>query len=150
MTQPEPTPIRDGPGRLVPLAGVHDARGSLAALEFAAMPFTPQRFFAVFDVAGTASRGNHAHRECEQLLICLSGSLSCSLDDGRRRATYRLVSPVVGLYVPRMTWGTQFGHSSDAVLGVFASLSYDRGDYIDDYVDFSRLVAQGSQLGAED
>jgi hypothetical protein len=35
-----------------------------------------------------------------------------------------------------MVWGTQYKHTSDAVLLVFASDWYDPGDYIRDYQEF--------------
>jgi len=46
-----------------------------------------------------------------------------------------------------MTWGSQFGYSPDAVLGVFASLTYDGSDYVRDYDEFldeaQRLTGDG-------
>lgn len=144
--QQGPTPApSDGPGTLVHLTVAQDLRGSLAALEFGDLPFTPQRFFTVFAVPSADVRGQHAHHECEQLLVCLAGSVTCLVDDGRRRATYRLDSPAVGLHMPAMTWGSQFAYSADAVMAVFASHPYDNADYIRDYDDF-RVLALGSGL----
>lgn len=144
---PAPTPTaatgtepKSGPGRLVELKVAQDLRGSLSAIEFSALPFVPQRFFSVFAVPSADVRGQHAHRRCEQLLVCLAGSVDCLVDDGESRATYRLDSSAVGLYMPSMTWGSQFNYSSDAVLGVFASLPYDNADYIRDYDEFRRLT----------
>lgn len=131
---------RSGPGRLVELTVAKDMRGSLAAIEFASLPFVARRFFSVFGVPSRDVRGQHAHRRCEQLLVCLAGSVTCLVDDGRARATYRLSDPSQGLYMPPMTWGSQFNYSPDAVLGVFASLSYDAGDYVRDYDDFLALL----------
>ena len=38
-----------------------------------------------------------------------------------------------------MTWGTQYQYTDDAVLGVFASLPYDRNDYVREYEAFLAL-----------
>ena len=89
----------------------------------------------------TDVRGQHAHHRCEQLLVALHGAVTCVVDDGRTRRSVRLDRPDVGLYMPPMTWGTQYQYSSDAVLGVVASLPYDSDDYIRDYDDFLALVA---------
>lgn len=140
---PEP-PLSAGPGRLIPLTLAQDLRGSLAALEFADLPFVPQRFFTVFSVPSSDVRGQHAHRTCEQFLVCLAGSVTCLVDDGERRATYRLDSPSVGLYMPPMTWGSQFSYSTEAVLGVFASHPYDSHDYIRRFDEFRSEVGRGS------
>lgn len=135
-----------GGARTVPLKVASDMRGSLAAMELDGdLPFVPARFFAVFDVPSKDVRGEHAHRRCEQLLVCLRGSVTCIVDDGERRAQVRLDRPDLGLYMPAMTWGTQYQYSPDAVLGVFASLPYDADDYIREYETF--LAARGRHAG---
>lgn len=142
--------VQPGPGRLIPLTVAQDLRGSLAALEFSEMPFTPRRFFSVFAVPSADVRGQHAHRACEQFLVCLAGSVRCLVDDGNRRATYQLDGPTVGLHMPAMTWGTQFNYSNDAVLAVFASLPYDNADYIRDYNQFLEEVKASEDQESRD
>ena len=127
----------------MPLRVAGDLRGSLAAVEFAQdLPFTPVRFFIVFDVPSEDVRGAHAHRACEQVLVALRGSVTCIVDDGETRAQVVLDSVARGLYMPAMTWGTQYRYGSDAILGVFASLPYDSDDYIREYEDFLHAVGQ--------
>lgn len=134
---PLETTTLKGPGRLIPLKVASDLRGSLTAIELTSeLPFVPARFFAVFDVPSTDVRGAHAHRRCEQVLVCLRGSVACIVDDGVTREQVRLDRPSIGLYMPPMTWGTQYQYSPDAVLGVFASLPYDGSDYIREYETF--------------
>ncbi|MBW0254605.1 WxcM-like domain-containing protein [Cellulomonas sp. PS-H5] len=126
-----------GGARLLRLRVASDLRGSLAAVELGKdLPFEPARFFAVFDVPSKDVRGEHAHRACEQVLVCLRGSVACIVDDGTQRTEVVLDRPGVGLYMPAMTWGTQYRYTADAVLGVFASLPYDADDYIRTYEDF--------------
>lgn len=123
------------------LSKATDMRGSLIALELGSdLPFVPRRYFAVYGVPSPDVRGEHAHRACEQFLICLKGSLRAITDDGAERREYLLDSPDVGLYMPAMTWGTQYSYTPDAVLGVFASLPYDSADYIRSYTEFQKLV----------
>lgn len=127
---------------LRPVTVARDLRGSLAAVEFGDdLPFVPRRFFAVLDVPTRDVRGEHAHKACEQFLVALRGSVTCVVDDGRSRRTVVLDRPDVGLYMPAMTWGTQYRYTEDAVLGVFASLPYDSDDYVREYDAFLALVA---------
>lgn len=134
-----------GGARLIPLKVATDLRGSLVAIDTATeLPFVPKRFFAVFGVPSTDVRGEHAHRACEQVLVCLSGNVTCIVDNGAGREQVRLDSPNIGLYMPAMTWGTQYKYSPDAVLGVFASHAYDPTDYIREYEEFLR-VATGTE-----
>ena len=130
-----------GSARLIKLKRASDMRGSLVAAEFDDLPFEPQRFFVVFGVPSQDVRGEHAHRVCEQLLVCLSGSVRAIIDDGNRREQVLLDSPEIGLYMPAMTWGTQFDYSHDAVLAVFASHAYNDLDYIRSYEEFRESLA---------
>ena len=141
--QEAPSKREGGPGALFELTVAQDLRGSLAAIEFADLPFVPRRFFTVFDVPSADVRGQHAHHSCQQVLVALAGSVTCLVDDGRRRASYVLASPGVGLYMPARTWGTQYQYSTDAVLGVFASHRYDAADYIRTYDEFLAVIAGG-------
>lgn len=114
-----------------------DNRGSLSVGEFSRhIPFDPKRYFLVFNVPGKEVRGEHAHRVCEQFIICTSGSCSILIDDGKQRSEILLSSPNEGIYIPPMVWGVQYKYSADAVLLVFASHFYDNDDYIRDYNQF--------------
>lgn len=127
--------------RLVQLPRLSDIRGSLTVGEFEkAVPFGVKRYFLVFDVPSVETRGEHAHRQCHQFLICIRGSVTVLADDGKQREQFVLDRPDVGVYMPPMTWGTQYKYSRDAVLLVFASHYYDAGDYIRDYGEFLQLA----------
>jgi acetyltransferase-like isoleucine patch superfamily enzyme len=119
---------------------VRDLRGSLTAGEFAEeLPFQPQRYFIVYDVPTQEVRGEHAHRKCHQFLICLRGSVSILLDNGRKRREVILDRVDIGLHMPPMIWGTQYRYTTDAALLVFASHPYDPSDYIRTYEEFRAL-----------
>jgi len=119
------------------LRRVYDLRGSLAVGEFEQdLPFVPRRYFVVFDVPSTEVRGEHAHRECHQFLVCLRGSCAVMIDDGRHREEIVLDRPDLGLHVPPMVWSVQYKYSADALLLVFASHPYHADDYIRDYEGF--------------
>jgi UDP-2-acetamido-3-amino-2,3-dideoxy-glucuronate N-acetyltransferase len=116
---------------------VQDIRGDLTVGEFERdIPFAPKRYFAVFNVPTREVRGEHAHKQCHQYFVCLRGSCRLHLDDGTHRATLLLDRPDVGIYVPPRIWTSQFRHSADALLIVFASHPYDPEDYIRDYEAF--------------
>lgn len=125
---------------LMRLTRVADMRGHLAATEFDQLPFTPRRSFLVFNVPSAEIRGEHAHRECHQLLACVHGTVSVMVDDGRNRQTFHLDRPETGLHIPPMVWAAQYQYSSDAVLLVLASRTYEPEDYIRDYEQFKKAL----------
>jgi UDP-2-acetamido-3-amino-2,3-dideoxy-glucuronate N-acetyltransferase len=118
---------------------IKDLRGNLMAREVGnGLPFTPRRFFVIQDVPSKEVRGEHAHRELEQLLICMRGAVSVLTDDGTSRQEVILDSPELALYLPPMIWAVQYRYTVDAVLLVMASDVYDPDDYIRDYDQFLR------------
>lgn len=120
---------------------VRDIRGALSVGEFERnIPFVPRRYFMVFDVPSTETRGEHAHYKCHQFLIAVKGSVRVVTDDGQTRQEFTLDQNNIGLHLPPMVWGIQYNYSPDAVLLVFASDYYDANDYIRDYAEFKRIV----------
>lgn len=145
---PGATAIGVGGATLHRLRMVKDLRGDLSVGEFSRdIPFVPRRYFTVFNVASKEVRGEHAHRECHQFLVCVRGSCQLLLDDGCHRREVSLDQPDIGVYMPPMIWGTQYRYSEDAFLLVFASAYYDNSDYIRDYGEFCRLVGSSRQDG---
>lgn len=120
---------------------VTDLRGSLSVGEIGQhIPFAVERYFLVFDVPSAETRGEHAHHQCHQFLICVAGSVAVVADDGKNRQEFLLNRPNQGVHLPPMTWGTQYKYSKDAVLLVLASHHYSSADYIRNYDDFMRLL----------
>ena len=126
---------------LLPLRSATDMRGALAVAETGQeIPFEPRRWFLVYGVPSAETRGQHAHRRCHQLLIAANGSVRVVADDGQEREEFILDRPNLGLYLPAMTWGIQYGYTPQSVLLVVASEPYDPSDYIRDYAEFIRLA----------
>lgn len=116
---------------------VSDLRGNLSFAEYeGTLPFVPKRYFLVFDVPSKDVRGEHAHRQCHQFLVCVKGSCSVVVDDGTNRAEVSLNRPNLGLHVPPLVWATEYKYSPDAVLLVLASEAYRAEDYIRNYDQF--------------
>jgi UDP-2-acetamido-3-amino-2,3-dideoxy-glucuronate N-acetyltransferase len=127
--------------KLHKLPVVDDLRGMLSFGEVENhLPFSPKRYFIVYGVPSQEVRGEHAHRELHQFLVCVQGSVSVVIDDGALRDEVLLNSPGLGLHIPPMVWGIQYKYSNDAVLMVLASDVYQATDYIRDYDEFLGLV----------
>lgn len=127
--------------KLVELPLIVDLRGSLSFAEYGQhLPFKPERYFVVFDVPTLEVRGEHAHRELHQFLICLKGRCSVAIDDGTHRDEVLLDRPNIGLHLPPMIWASQYQYSPDAVLLVLASDVYKAEDYVRDYDEYLALA----------
>ena len=120
-----------------------DDRGSLVALEGAkTVPFDIKRVYYIFDTKQGVSRGFHAHKNLEQVAICVRGSCRMVLDDGTNRVDAILDSPIKGIYIGNLVWREMHEFSEDCVLLVLASEHYDEADYIRDYQDFEQITGK--------
>lgn len=129
--------------RLVQLKGIPDDRGLLVIGESGQhQPFVTRRFFVIRDVPVGASRGAHAHRECEQLVVVLSGSCRISLIDAQGKDDLTLGSPLDALYVPTMVWLETKDFAPGTVMLVLASHGYDPDDYIRSLREFLLAIAK--------
>lgn len=123
-----------------------DERGQLVALEeHADIPFRVRRVYYLYDTLPEVRRGYHAHRELEQILVCIHGSCTVLLDNGREKKEVPLERPYEGLYVGPGMWREMHDFSPDAVLLVLASAPYDESDYIRDYGEFLESVGVGEE-----
>ena len=122
-----------------------DERGQLIALEGASemVPFEVRRVYYIFDTTPETVRGNHAHKELKQVLICVSGACTivCERPDGTR-TEHLLNWPDKGLLIEGLVWRQMKNFSKDAVLMVLASEHYTESDYIRDYADFKKACAE--------
>ncbi len=123
------------------LPRVTDLRGMLSYGEVnKEIPFKIERYFLVYGVPSRDVRGEHAHRQLHQFLVCVNGSCHLVADDGVARQEFTLDDPCLGIHVPPLVWSVQYKHSKDAVLLVFASDRYDPADYIRNYQEFLAAV----------
>lgn len=127
--------------KLIEIAGKKDVRGSLNAIHFNGniLPFKPLRLFYITNVPILCTRGNHAHKFCDQYLISLSGSIRIDLNDGTNENHITLSNPDVGIYIPAGIWASQTFLSYGAILAVLASHEYNQSDYICDLSYFKKL-----------
>ena len=120
-----------------------DDRGMLVALEeFNDIPFEIKRVYYMYDTKKGVHRGFHAHKNLQQILICIHGSCKVLLDNGKEKKIISLEKPYEGLYVSNKMWREMYDFSSDAVLMVLASEIYKEDDYIRNYDEFLKFIEE--------
>ncbi len=128
-------------GKIIELPKIIDQRGNLTfAEEQRLVPFGVKRVYWTYDIPSGESRGGHAHRQCEEFIIAVSGSFSVTLDNGSERETHYLNHPYEGLYVGAGIWRTLEDFSTGSVCLVLASEHFSEEDYIRDYDEFIQYV----------
>lgn len=118
-----------------------DARGKLISLQnLKEIPFEVKRVYYMFDTIPDESRGFHAHKNLEQIIIALDGACTFLLDDGMKKEKVLLNRPDVGLYIGKNMWREMHDFSYGCKLIVLASEYYDENEYIRDYDEFLQLI----------
>ena len=89
-------------------------------------------------------RGKHANRRSEFVLINVAGSSKVRvIDPSGNELIVNLTRPHTGVYLPAMVWKDMYDFSPDSVLLVLASEHYDPDEYIRDFNEFQRVIANG-------
>lgn len=128
-------------GKIITLPKIVDPRGNLTVAEqLKDIPFEVRRVYWTYDVPSGEHRGGHAHKQCHEFIVAVSGSFTVTLDDGKERKSFLLNHPYQGLMVETGVWRTLEDFSSGAVCLVLAEDYFDEEDYIYEYTDFLEYV----------
>jgi hypothetical protein len=115
----------------------HHEKGNISVVaNNETVPFDVRRTYYLYDIPGGESRGGHAHKELQQLIVAAGGSFSVTVDDGNVKRTFILNRPYLGLLIVPGIWRELNDFSSGSVCLVLASHKYDEADYIRDYEEF--------------
>jgi len=123
--------------RLVDLPKIEDPRGNLSFVEEGShIPFSIERVYWIYDVPGGETRGGHAVKKQQEMIVSLSGSFDVVVDDGTTTKRYHLNRSYFGLYIPAGFWRQMEDFSTNSLAMVLSSTRYDEQDYIRDHEGF--------------
>ena len=131
---------------------IEDDRGTTTCFnDLTDIPFKVHRLLHIDNVPNGTTRGEHAHKNCTQLLACTKGKVTVTtteLSEDKTslvEKTQTLTPPGATwtdtdfLVIPPLTWSKQT-YEDDASLAVICSRKYDEDSYIRDYEDFKNQV----------
>lgn len=137
------TPAEEMPAGvcLIEVPGVTDSRGSLSFMEAERhIPFPIERVFFLYDIPCGASRGDHSHRTCAEVVFAVHGAFTILVDDGTHRMAIRMNRPHVGILIPAGIWCKLLDFEKGTVCTVVASEKYDASGYTYSYSDYLKKL----------
>ena len=128
--------------RIIELAKISDPRGNLSVIEeYKDIPFKIERTYWIYDVPGGETRGGHAFKETEELIVALSGGFDVVIDDGKDKEVFHLNRSYYGLYVPKGLWREMENFSTNSLALILSSTKYSENDYIRDYDEYKLNIS---------
>lgn len=130
--------------KLLNFVDMGDERGQLIIVEGNIdIPFEIKRVFYMYGSDAEVVRGNHANRKSQFVLINVAGTSKVRVVDYKgNEIIVNLNKPNTGVYLPAMVWKEMFDFSPDSVLLVLSSEHYDPQEYIRDYSEFLKVIAE--------
>ena len=104
-------------------------------------PLKVKRFFTL-ESENKETRGFHAHKVCQQTVICTLGSAKVICRDGIVSQEFQLITNSSPLIIPPGIW-TEIELNSSSRLIILASEYYDESDYVRDwdaFMEFRRAL----------
>ena len=126
--------------KLLHLPKILDPRGNLTFLQNNdQIPFEIQRVFWTYDVPGGETRGGHAYKTQEEVIIALSGSFDVIVQDKNgEKEVFRLNRSYYGLYLPPNTWRHMENFSTNSLGLHLSSSKYQEQDYIREFQNYQK------------
>ena len=123
-----------------------DERGKLVAIENQKdIPFDIRRIYYIYDADTDVVRGKHAHKDLNQVLLCLHGSCDILIDNGIEREVVHLNKPEEGIYIHGYVWREMMNFSPDCLLIALVDKLYDPDDYVFDYSEVKMSAERKQQ-----
>ncbi|MGY6562500.1 MAG: sugar 3,4-ketoisomerase [Luteibaculaceae bacterium] len=124
--------------KLLQLPKITDPRGNLTFLENQQqVPFEIKRVFWTYDVPGGETRGGHAYKTQQEVIIALSGSFDVMvIDKNGIEEKFQLNRSYYGVYLPAGTWRHLENFSTNALALHLVDTNYLESDYIRDFEEY--------------
>jgi UDP-2-acetamido-3-amino-2,3-dideoxy-glucuronate N-acetyltransferase len=120
---------------------IESETGTLLAVDFGFLNnWTSKRTFVVGGVPAGVSRGNHAHKACDQVLTCWAGKVLVEVDDTQESWKFELTPDSKSLFIPAGLWAKQTYINDDSVLIVAASDTFNEADYFRNRTNYEEWI----------
>ena len=104
------------------------------------IPFDIKKVLVVSGMKPSDIRGNHAHRETQEVVVAIRGGCDFAIDDGTAKHSVTLNDAQRGLLLPALVWRTYKNFQKDTILLIIADQEYDEKEYVRSYEEFKKLV----------
>ncbi len=121
--------------KLIKIPRHTDPRGNLSAIELHEyIDWVPKRVYYVTNV--TQDRGGHAVRGEKKIYVCVQGTMTARIHNGKEWHEFQLSGPDDAILMNEMCWREFKNFSPGAVLMAISNMNYEKDKYIYDFEEF--------------
>jgi hypothetical protein len=125
--------------RLINLPKIFDKRGNLSFLQNKdQIPFDIKRVFWIYDVPGGETRGGHAYKTQNEVIIALSGSFDVIVKYGNEEQKFSLNRSYYALHLPPGVWRHMENFSTNSLSLHISDMIFDNDDYIRNFNEYQQ------------
>ncbi len=121
----------------IPVQRIIDERGIMTVVSNIDLPFEIVRIFTISSI--NSQRGFHAHKKCNQFIVCVEGSLRLIVDDCHSKEELILDNSSDGVFIPNGIWSHQVYLNTQTLINVYCDKDYEENDYIRDYDEYKEF-----------
>lgn len=126
--------------QIINLPKIEDPRGNLSFVQdFDQIPFKIERIYWIYDVPGGKRLDGRAHKNKQEFIIALSGSMDVIVDDGLETRKFQLNRSYYGLYLGNCIWRHLENFSTNSLVLILSSAKSCVDDDICDYQEYLKL-----------
>jgi hypothetical protein len=126
---------------IVEISSFPDDRGNINIAEFDKdFNFDVKRIYYLTGMSEETKRGEHAHLELNQFMLCLAGSFDIELDNGFKKQKIKMTNNSKALIVRDLVWREMTNFTPNAVMLVLNDRVYSEDVVIRKYSVFKQLV----------
>jgi hypothetical protein len=126
---------------IVEISSFPDDRGNINIAEFDKdFNFDVKRIYYLTGMSEETKRGEHAHLELNQFMLCLAGSFDIELDNGFKKQKIKMTNNSKALIVRDLVWREMSNFTPNAVMLVLNDRVYSEDVVIRKYSVFKQLV----------
>lgn len=130
---------------VIEISSFPDERGNIHIAEYNKdFDFNVKRIYYLTGMSEETKRGEHAHVELNQLMLCLAGSFDIELDNGFTTQKLRMTNDSKALLVRDLVWREMTNFTTDAVMLVLNDRVYSEDRVIRNYSTFKNLVKENN------
>ena len=117
-----------------------DSRGVLTSIEaYKETGIVYKRFFLIDNIKG-GIRGGHAHKNTDQIIKMIKGSMRLVYQYYKKKGYFDLNEKSRPIFLPKLTWIEMINISSDAIILVLSSDEYNMSESLRDKNQFISYI----------